>query len=257
MVTCGDQVLDGLDRPIVVDQPVGGAPVLPLSPWRIRSPLLVHQQLRQQRVEAVGVVLILDGQDEELVRRQTLQHVGTVDAVGDRIADSGLEKAQRGCGEEEVATIDRLAIEYLLEQELGDRGVAADEPPQQCVGVGAVTNRECAQPDACDPTLGSLLQLRRNPRIRLTGHRRQEVHRVVQAECEITRSDLGHVATRSLTRERHGGVAPADDHEMQCRGQAAEHPAHEFPLIGFDEMGVVDDEHDGRRRREGRRRVRR
>ena len=249
MVARVEEVFDGLDAPVVCDEPFGGETVVTPRCFRVPVALFVAEQLGKERVEPVLIRLAFDSGQEDAVRSDRPESVGAVGSFRDGITDLRVEYAEDRHCQEEVASLFALSIEDFLEEELGDRRVRHGEPMQQLIGIGTVADGQSRQSDPRHPPLGTGEERPCQLCCRLDRRRREQFPRLVEAEGEIALADLGHESLRTLAAERNWRIAPADENRVNGRRECGEERPEQSPVVRRQQMGIV--EYDHRRRRLG------
>ena len=243
VISCREEVIDRLDAAVVRDEPLGGEAVMATCDVGISAALLVTEELGQQWMESVLVGTAFDSRHEDAVRGDHPQDVSAVGLLGDRVADPGLERSQHRHRREEVAPLLALAIQHLLEQELGNRRVRHREALEQVSGFGTVVDGECSQADTGDPPLGASLQRTGQFGCRVDRYGGEQFPRIVEPECEISLPDFGNTALCALAAERNRGIAAADDNRVNRGRKIGEEPTQESPVIRRQKMGIVENHH--------------
>jgi len=124
-----------------------------------------------------------------------------------------------------------LAVQHLLEQELGDRGVRHREPIQQLNRFSAVLNGQRGQPDTRDPPLRACVQRGGQFGCRFDRRCGEQLPGFVEPEGEISLADLGKAAVRAWTAERNRGIAATDDDGVNRGRKVGEEPPEQSPVV--------------------------
>ena len=125
-----------------------------------------------------------------------------------------------------------LAIQHLLEQELGNRRVRHREALEQVSRFGTVVDGEGSQANAGYPPLGASLQRTGKFGCRVDRDGSEQFPGLGEPECEISFPDFGNAALRgSLAAERKWGIAATDDDGVNRRRKIGEEPPEQSPVV--------------------------
>ena len=116
------------------------------------------QEVGKQVVVAIPAPIVVQRDDEEVVPLQFLQHLLTIRATGERIAQRTTQVTEDGGLEEKLPYPPGLAFEDLFGQIVEDVAVAAGEGFDKARDVLAPSHRERGQLQPRDPAFGALFQ---------------------------------------------------------------------------------------------------
>ena len=140
VVAARDRVPHGIAQQPVLGQPSGRGGVQRTNPVGIPAGQPGAQCVREEMVVAVPPALVVERDDEHVPALEHLQHLLTVGATGQGIAESARHLIEHRGIEQELADLVRLAAQDLLNEIVQDEPVASreglDEPSDVAGPVG-------------------------------------------------------------------------------------------------------------------------
>ncbi len=245
----------GVDLAALREPPVG--PVVQHRDHRRLAVLQLREQcLPQQRVVPVLLVLTVHRDDRQGTVAQVPQHHPGSGGVADRVAQrAGQFGEDRGAGEESQGGLVDPG-QHLGPQVVRHQAIAAGRGQPGAIGKspgGDAGERQHRRPPFADldQRLGGFRRRQVPPR---GGQRSQ---RLIGIESHFRGGDLENAVSGTQPAQPDRDGAPRGDHQLRSRGhtgaQGVDHPTRSG--VG-DQLGIVQDQHE-RRRRGGQRIVRR
>jgi hypothetical protein len=114
VVRGGERVPDRLGKVSVVLVPAGGQKVQLVRKFGAFAPEAAAQEVGEEVMVTVPSPLVVQGDDEEVVPLQPLQHLLPIIAAGEGVAQRGAHALQHGSPEQELPHAFGLAFQDLL-----------------------------------------------------------------------------------------------------------------------------------------------
>ena len=200
-------------------------------------------------VVAIPAPRVVEGDHEEVVALESLQHVGAVGPTGERVAQVAAQLGEDGGGQQERADVVGLPVEDLFDEIVQDEAVAAGERLDEAgdLAVAAVAGGERRQLEAHRPPLGAGLE---------RGHqvgRQPELHDVVEepvglfgGEAQVAAADLDQLAAGTQPGQRQRRVGAGGHGEGDVWRQVLEQLSDDVVDTRIvDHVVVVERQHRG------------
>ena len=205
-----------------------------------------HPLVVQRHQEQVGPLQLL--QDPLAVAAGGRCGVRRVTVGGQQgVAQRGAQPVEHAGGQQEASGRGWLAVQHLGHQVVGHQPVPPGEGAHERRRVGSVAKGQPGQLQPGRPALGPLDQRRHLRLGQAQPHARaQERGRLLDAEAEFGRPDLGELAAGSQAWQRQGRVLAAGDHQVQGGWQVVEQEGDRgVDGRGAHEVVVVQDQQAG------------
>src|ERR1700735_846507 len=116
------------------------------------------QQICQKVVIAIPAPREVQGDHEQVLALDGLQHRRRIRVMQHGVAQCAVESAQYRCSQQESPPLLGLAVQYLGHQVIRDVTVVSIERFDNRVGVGSPAERQRGQIQPCRPPLGASIQ---------------------------------------------------------------------------------------------------
>ena len=226
-------------------EPDRGTPVQLLERRAELRAQLCPQQLREERVVAVPVPVVVERRQQRAAMLEAGEHSLTVGAAGQRIGELTAHRVDDRRAQEEVAQVGRLAGQHLAEQVVAHRGIGAREVLDESLWLGMGADRHGRQAQPRRPAFGAPPQRRDLGGCDRHVEGLEQRGGLVGRERQVARADLRQPALETQPAEPDRRVRARDQHQPQSRRRVAHEP---FDVLAHDVdhlVQVVEDEHDG------------
>ena len=223
--------------------PAGGA-VEVGHPVRLLGGQTSAEGVGEQVVVAVPATLVVEGDDEQVVALQRLEHRLPVGRTRERVAQRAGHLVQEGRLEHEAAHVLGLAAQHLLDQVVEDEAMAAGERLHERRHVVMPPQRERRELESGGPALrprvegGDVVGAELEPH-----HAVEERVRLVDGEAEVGDAQLEQLAAASQSRQSERRVRARGDRDARRLRQVLDEERHRLVDLGrVDHVVVVERE---------------